>query len=392
MQYYDVIIIGGGAAGLMCGISAGNCGKSTLLLEHGSKVGAKIYISGGGRCNFTNMGTTAENYLSANPHFIKSALAQYSQWDFLDLLQRHKISWHEKKLGQLFCNQGASAIVEMLEKECASAGVIIQTDATVTGVEKTAKGFQLLANDQSLACRSLVVATGGLSIPKMGATGFAYHLARQFDVAVRETRPALVPFTFQDSDLAWMKKLTGVSVPVSAAAGGVSFTENLLFTHRGLSGPAMLQISSHWHEGMPISINLLPGLDAAVWLREQWQNRPRARLSTLLSGLLPGRFVAAVFDRFLDDCQMASLSNEALRRCAGFLNNWHLKPQGSEGYRTAEVTRGGIDCDALVSKTMEARDVPGLYFIGECVDVTGWLGGYNFQWAWSSGWVAGQYA
>ncbi len=390
MPHYDVIIIGGGAAGLMCAAVAGQKGKNVLLLERAKKIGAKILISGGGRCNFTNLGADSNNYISHNPHFAKSALSRFTQWDIMDLFARNGLSWGEKKLGQLFCDQGSAAVVKLLLDECVVFGVDLRLSQEVEEVCKSQKGFELKVNDTVISTSAIVIATGGLSIPKMGATDFAYRLAKQFGLNVIDTRPALVPFTFQNDDLAFMKNLTGVSVPVIASAGDASFHENLLFTHRGLSGPAMLQISSYWREGEKIALDLLPGVDAKKWLEEQRKIRPRALLSTIVKGRMPDRFADAIFKHHLDDVSMASLSNEHLQKTASFLNGWELKPQGTEGYRTAEVTLGGVDCNDLSSKTMETRDIPGLYFVGECVDVTGWLGGYNFQWAWASGWAAGQ--
>ena len=365
---FDVIVIGGGAAGLMCAMRAGQRGRKVLLLEHAEKVGKKILISGGGRCNFTNTGSQPEAFLSANPHFCKSALARYTQHDFIALVDKHRIAWHEKTLGQLFCDGSARQIVAMLLAECAAVGVDVRVGHRITSVEKSDR-FTVATDHGVFEASSVVLATGGLSIPKMGATSFAHDTARRFGLKITQTRPALVPLTVK------VPEISGVSLDVIARCGKTAFREAMLFTHRGLSGPAILQISSYWQPGQEISIDLLPGLDAVQFLKERRHARPKAELRTLLAEVMPQRLaeVLATGDTTT-------------------LNDWRIKPTGTEGYAKAEVTVGGIDTDGLSSKTMEARRVPGLYVIGEAVDVTGWLGGYNFQWAWSSGWAAGDAA
>jgi predicted Rossmann fold flavoprotein len=365
---FDVIVIGGGAAGLMCAMRAGQRGRKVLLLEHAEKVGKKILISGGGRCNFTNTGSQPGAFLSANPHFCKSALARYTQHDFIALVDKHRIAWHEKTLGQLFCDGSARQIVAMLLDECAAAGVEVSTGHRITSVEKSDR-FTIKTDHGDFTAASVVLATGGLSIPKMGATSFAHDTARRFGLKITQTRPALVPLTLK------VPEISGVSLDVVARCGKTAFREAMLFTHRGLSGPAILQISSYWQPGQEISINLLPDLDAVQFLKERRHARPKAELRTLLAEVMPQRLaeVLAAGDTTT-------------------LNDWRITPTGTEGYAKAEVTVGGIDTGGLSSKTMEARKVPGLYVIGEAVDVTGWLGGYNFQWAWSSGWAAGDAA
>jgi len=376
---YDVIVAGGGAAGLMCAIRAGQRGRRALVLEHADKVGRKILISGGGRCNFTNLGCHAEAFLSANPHFCKSALARYSQHDFIALVEKHRIAWHEKTLGQLFCDGSARQIVAMLLAEASAAGVEVKVAHCITGIER-ADGFVVATGHGTFAAPALVLATGGLSIPKMGATGFAYDVARRFGLAVTETRPALVPLTLDVSDLA------GVSLEVVATLGRARFREAMLFTHRGLSGPAILQISSYWRPGEAIGIDLLPDVDAGAFLKDRKRTRPRAALRSVLAELLPQRlaqYVAA-------EGTMANQRDRDLDALAARLKAWPVVPTGTEGYAKAEVTLGGVDTAELSSRTMEAKKVPGLFVVGEAVDVTGWLGGYNFQWAWSSGWSAGE--
>jgi predicted Rossmann fold flavoprotein len=365
---FDVIVIGGGAAGLMCAMRAGQRGRKVLLLEHAEKVGKKILISGGGRCNFTNTGSEPKAFLSGNPHFCKSALARYTQHDFIALVDKHRIAWHEKTLGQLFCDGSARQIVAMLLAECAAVGVDVRTGHRLTSVEKSDR-FTVATDHGAFDAASVVLATGGLSIPKMGATSFAHDTARRFGLKITQTRPALVPLTLK------VPEISGVSLDVVARCGKTMFREAMLFTHRGLSGPAILQISSYWQPGQEISIDLLPGLDAVQFLKERRHARPKAELRTLLAEVMPQRLaeVLATGDTTT-------------------LNDWRITPTGTEGYAKAEVTVGGIDTDGLSSKTMEARKVPGLYVIGEAVDVTGWLGGYNFQWAWASGFVAGEVA
>ncbi len=390
----DVVIIGAGAAGLMCAIVAGQRGKSVLVLERGERIGAKILISGGGRCNFTNTGARPENYLSSNPDFCKSALARYKPEDFIAMVERHGIAYHEKKLGQLFCDHSSRDIVEMLRKECAEAGVEIRTGTDVTAVGKTEAGFEVETPGETFTATKLVIATGGLSLPKLGATDFAYRIARQFGLNVIPGRAGLVPFTFGGSELEFCRALSGISAPcvarVEAATGksrAPEFAEHFLFTHRGLSGPAMLQTSSYWQAPAELRLNLFPGGDARAWLEE---NRTSGmRLDTLLSQKLPERFATAWTARLPQVRPVRHYAAKELDDIAHRLENWSLRPAGTEGYATAEVTVGGVDTRGLNSKTMETRAVPGLYYIGEAVDVTGWLGGYNFQWAWASGSACG---
>jgi len=393
----DVVVIGAGAAGLMCAIVAGRRGKSVVMLERGERIGAKILISGGGRCNFTNLHARPENYLSSNPDFCKSALARYQPDDFLALVERHGIAWHEKKLGQLFCDHSSREIVEMLKRECDDAGAQIKTGAEVTAVRRVeADGsFEIETPRETFSAKRLVIATGGLSLPKLGATDFAYRIARQFGLNVIPGRAGLVPFTFGGADLEFCHALSGISVPCSARVGdksskapGPEFTEHFLFTHRGLSGPAILQVSSYWQAPEELRLNLFPGGDARAWLEE---NRSSGlRLDTLLAKRLPERFATAWTASLAPLRPVRHYSSKELDDIAQRLENWTLRPAGTEGYATAEVTVGGIDTRDLHSKTMEARAVPGLHFIGEAVDVTGWLGGYNFQWAWASGHACGQ--
>ena len=367
---FDVVVIGGGAAGLMAAMRAGQRGRRVLLLDHAEKVGKKILISGGGRCNFTNTGAAPERFISANPHFCKSALARYTQHDFIALVDKHGIAWHEKTLGQLFCDGSARQIVAMLLAECAAVSVDVRVAHRVTNIERSDR-FRVTTDQGAFEATAVVLATGGLSIPKMGATGFAHDWARRFGLKMTQTRPGLVPLTLKAPELA--PELAGVSLDVVARLGKTSFREAMLFTHRGLSGPAVLQISSYWHPGEQISIDLLPGVDAAQFLKERHHARPKAERRTLLAEAMPQR--AAQFFETVKPEQ---------------LNDWRIAPTGTEDYAKAEVTVGGIDTAGLSSQTMAARAVPGLFAIGEAVDVTGWLGGYNFQWAWSSGWAAGE--
>ena len=378
---FDVVVLGGGAAGLMCAMRAGQRGRKVLLLDHAEKVGKKILISGGGRCNFTNLDARPEAFLSANPHFCKSALARYTQHDFIELVNRHRIAWHEKTLGQLFCDGSARQIVAMLLDECAAVGVDVRVAHKVTRVEKSDR-FTVATDHGDFSAASVVLATGGLSIPKMGASGFAHEVARHFKLRVTDTRPALVPLTLP------VPEISGVALDVEARCGRARFREALLFTHRGLSGPAILQVSSYWKPGQEIVVDLLPDLDAASLLKERKRTRPKAELRTILAEILPQRLAQSL----ATEGTMAGQRDRDLETLANRLKLWTFVPGGTEGYAKAEVTLGGIDTDGLSSKTMEAKKVPGLYAIGEAVDVTGWLGGYNFQWAWSSGWVAGETA
>ncbi len=384
---YQTLILGAGAAGMMC---ARYAGPGTLVIDHARNPGEKVRISGGGRCNFTNMYAEAKNFISANPHFCKSALARYSQWDFVELMGQHGISWHEKTLGQLFCDGSAKQLVAMLVEEMTRAGAELWLETSVTSVEKSEQGFCVIlergGKPQTVTCRNLVLATGGKSIPKMGATGLAYDIAQQFDLPLTETRPALVPFTFSEDRF---KPLAGIALPARLSNARTSFDEALLFTHRGLSGPAVLQLSSYWRDGEAISVNLIPELPLYDLLRDQRQAEGRRDLTTELSRLLPARLADFLSAELRLTGRLADQSDAALQTLCQQLSNWHLTPSGTEGFRTAEVTLGGIDTAALSSKTMEANSMPGLYAIGESVDVTGWLGGFNFQWAWSSGFAAG---
>ncbi|PSQ90431.1 MAG: aminoacetone oxidase family FAD-binding enzyme [Proteobacteria bacterium SW_6_67_9] len=364
MRDYDVVIVGGGAAGLLCAIEAGRRGRRVLVIERAERCGKKILMSGGGRCNFTNLFVEPEAFRSRNPHFAKSALARYTQWDFIALVEAHGIAYHEKERGQLFCDGSAKQIVAMLLDECARAGVRVEVAAQVDHVTRVEGGFALETSLGPIGCQSLIVASGGLSIPKMGATGFGYALAHQFGHAVVETGPALVPFTLGADELAHYRDLKGVSASVTAVSQGPSFAAGLVFTHRGVSGPAMLQISSYWSPGAAIHIDWLEGTDAADWLRQRKRERPDAELHNVVAERLP--------------------------KLGERLNAWPFVPDGTEGYRTAEVTSGGVSTDELSSRTMASKRIDGLYFIGEVVDVTGHLGGYNFQWAWASGYAAGQ--
>lgn len=385
---YDVIILGAGAAGMMCAIEAGKRGRRVLLLDHAEAPGEKIRISGGGRCNFTNLHTRPENFISANPHFCKSALKRYTQHDFIKMVEKHRISWHEKTLGQLFCDESSRQIVDMLLDEMESVGVTLMLETRINAVES---GYLVKTNRGDFSSPSLVIATGGLSIPKMGATGFGYDVARQFGHSIIDTRAALVPLVFDQGLLALTKPLSGVSVdPGVVSCGKTTFREAFLFTHRGLSGPSILQISSYWHAGDDIVVNLLPDIDVFEELKKKRAGN-KTYLRNVLSLFLPSRLADMIAEISGVDMPMADLSDQKLRSVADLIHRWTITPTGSEGYRTAEVTAGGVNTDELSSKTMESLKAPGLYFIGEVVDVTGWLGGYNFQWAWSSGWCAGQF-
>lgn len=395
MNNYDVIVIGGGAAGLFCALTAGQRGRSVLVLDSSNKVGKKILMSGGGGCNFTNLDITPENYLSYNPHFCISALNRYNQWQFIDLVEHHQIPYHEKSHGELFCDNSSKDILKMLLDECAAAQVVIRTKAIVSQIEPIEEGgFNLSVAGQKIRCQSLVVASGGLSIPTLGASGFGYDIAEQFGLNVLPRSAGLVPFTFSD----WVKDISetnsGLSLDVEMSVNGMSFRENLLFTHRGISGPAALQLSSYWKPGQFISINLLPDQDAQALLLGYKQSHPKSLLRNLIGPLLSKGFTQSLQARYWPqyaETPAAEIPNTVLVSLAGHLSNWQLKPSGTEGYRTAEVTLCGVDTDHISSKTMECKSQSGLYFVGEVLDVTGHLGGYNFQWAWASGYAAGCY-
>lgn len=395
MNNYDVIVIGGGAAGLFCALTAGQRGRSVLVLDSSNKVGKKILMSGGGGCNFTNLDITPKNYLSNNPHFCISALNRYNQWQFIDLVEHHQIPYHEKSHGELFCDNSSQDILKMLLDECAAAQVVIQTKAIVSQIEPIEEGgFNLSVAGQKICCQSLVVASGGLSIPTLGASGFGYDIAEQFGLNVLPRSAGLVPFTFSD----WVKDISetnsGLSLDVEMSVNGMSFRENLLFTHRGISGPAALQLSSYWKPGQFISINLLPDQDAQALLLGYKQSHPKSLLRNLIGPLLSKGFTQSLQARYWPqyaETPAAEIPNTVLVSLAGHLANWQLKPSGTEGYRTAEVTLCGVDTDHISSKTMECKSQSGLYFVGEVLDVTGHLGGYNFQWAWASGYAAGYY-
>jgi predicted Rossmann fold flavoprotein len=387
---YDVIIVGAGAAGLMCAIEAGKRGRKVWLIDHSSKIAEKIRIAGGGYCNFTNLHANPRNFLSENEHFCKSALTQYTQQDFIAMVERHGIAFHEKKLGQLFCDESAQQIIDMLLEECRNAGVHLQNETTIEKIDPLEGGYQVHTNRGVQICESLVIATGGLSIPKIGATKFGYEVARQFGLNVIETRAGLVPLTFQAALLEQCKALSGLSVEATVSCGKVSFSEGLLFTHRGLSGPSILQISSYWREGQEIIVNLTPSIDAISFLKDRKKTQPKQEIQTALSELVPKRLALSMCERANLSGRMADIPDAQLQQLALSINEWRIKPSGTEGYRTAEVTLGGVDTNMLSSKTMEAKKQPGLFFAGEVIDVTGHLGGYNFQWAWSSGYVAGQ--
>jgi hypothetical protein len=392
MQQWDVIVIGAGAAGLFCAIEAGKRGRRVLVLDNGKKIGRKILMSGGGRCNFTNIYASHQNYLSQNPHFCKSALSRYTQWDFISLVQQYQIPYHEKTLGQLFCDDSAKDIVELLSSECRKAGVQIALQQQISAVSFVDGQYQVVTPELTRTCQSLVVACGGLSLPNLGATAFGYQLAEQFGLNVLPVRAALVPLTWQPADKAVFEEISGVALPVTAEANDVVFPEDMLFTHRGLSGPAILQISSFWQPGDDLLINLLPQLDVSEFLREQQQKHPEQELKTALGKVLPKRLVEKLIEiKVINNQPLKALQHKTIANISQALQHYVFKPNGTEGYRTAEVTLGGVDTNDLSSKTMEAKKQPGLYFVGEVMDVTGWLGGYNFQWAWSSGWVAGQY-
>lgn len=410
-RHIDTLIIGAGAAGLQAGAFAAAQGGSVLVIDHAKNPGEKIRISGGGRCNFTNLYTEPDAFLSQNPHFAKSALKRYTQWDFIDLVSRHGVPYHEKTLGQLFCDTSARDIITLLLDELAKVGAQLWLSTQLLTVSRTDTGFDVRLEregaEQRLTARHLVVACGGKSIPKMGATSLGYQLAEQFGLAVTETRPALVPLTFSDTLLDWCKALAGIAVPARAACnstgGRAQFDEAMLFTHRGLSGPAVLQISSYWRDGEVVSLDLAPGIDVERQLRDRRSTAGRQSLAAVLSETLPNRLGQAVIEAVLDppspdasadqqqrtQVRIGDQTDQAIHAIAQRIGDWQVRPTGTEGYRTAEVTLGGVNTEGLSSQDMQAREVPGLYFIGEVVDVTGWLGGYNFQWAWSSGWAAG---
>jgi len=393
LQQYDVVVVGAGAAGMMCAAQAGRRGRSVLILDHASAPGEKIRISGGGRCNFTNLHTSPQAFLSQNPRFCISALKRYTAKDFIAAVDARGIAWHEKTLGQLFCDSSAKQIIEMLTDDMSQAGVELRLETGIDRVERVGEGYEVaLTTGSRVACASLVVATGGKSIPKMGATGWAYEIARQFGLRLTETRPALVPLTFEVGALERIKPLAGVSVDAVVSCGKTKFTEAMLFTHRGLSGPAILQISSYWREGQPITVSMAPGADIFDILKSAKLVSPRQSAHNALTGVLPIGLARLLCEEAGARGNLADTPDKVLRAIDTAVNQWTMKPVGSEGYRTAEVTLGGVDTRDLNSTTMQAESVPGLYFIGEAVDVTGWLGGYNFQWAWSSGWAAGQVA
>ncbi|OWW05397.1 hypothetical protein ATY81_05520 [Rhizobium sp. R72] len=386
----DVIVIGAGAAGMMCAIRAAQRGRSVIVLDHAKSPGEKIRISGGGRCNFTNINASPKSFLSANPHFCKSALARFTPSDFIAMVDRHRIAWHEKTLGQLFCDDSAKDIIRMLLDEMQTAGAALHLRTEIADVEKNGDGFRISTSEGAYACSSLVIATGGKSIPKMGATGFAYRIAEQFSLSMVETRPGLVPLTLDPATLESLSELSGISAAAEIRHGKTAFREALLFTHRGLSGPAILQISSYWREGDDITVDIEPDVDLLDHLKAARKANGRQSAQTALADILPKRLAQYLTEREGIAGHMADLSDKILVRLVEAVQSWKIRPSGSEGYRTAEVTLGGIDTAALDSRTMAAKQVPGLYFIGECVDVTGWLGGYNFQWAWASGFVAGE--
>ena len=388
----DVLIIGGGAAWLMCALTAGQRGRRVVIVEHAERCGKKILMSGGGRCNFTNTGTTPAQFLSANPHFCKSALARYTPADFIEMVERHGIAYHEKELGQLFCDESSRQIVRMLLDECEWAGVRIETGCSIESVEHTDAGFDIRTTRGAFSAASLVIASGGLSIPRMGATGFGYQLAAQFGHDVLPTRAGLVPLTLSGTHLERLADLSGLSMPIEARIGKTAFRNAMLITHRGLSGPAILQISSYWREGDPLAIHLLPDHDIPDLLASWACERRDTQLQTLLAEVLPKRFAQRLCEYWLPNRPMRQFNARELKQIGEVLTQWPITASGTEGYRTAEVTLGGVDTDGLSSATMMSKSVPGLFFIGEVVDVTGWLGGYNFQWAWASGRAAGMAA
>jgi predicted Rossmann fold flavoprotein len=387
-----VIVLGAGAAGMMCAIRAGRRGRSVLVLDHAAAPGEKIRISGGGRCNFTNIHAGPKNFLSANPHFAKSALARFTPQDFIAMVERHGVAWHEKTLGQLFCDNSAKDIIRMLTDEMRDAGAQLRLRTEIRDIDQTAGGYRLSTSEGAFEASSLVVATGGKSIPKMGATGFAYRIAEQFGLPLVETRPGLVPLTLDPQLLQRLAPLSGIAAAAEIRHDKTAFREALLFTHRGLSGPAILQISSYWREGEEIMVVIEPDIDVFALLKKAKQGNGRQSAQTVLAEILPKRLAQYVVESEGISGNMADQSDKRLQQLAAAIQSWSLKPSGSEGYRTAEVTLGGIDTACLDSRTMQVKTIPDLFFIGECVDVTGWLGGYNFQWAWASGHVAGEAA
>ena len=391
-EKYDVIIVGAGAAGMMSAIEAGKRGRKVLLVDHAKKIGEKIRISGGGRCNFTNIHTHPSKFISNNPKFIISALKQYTQNDFINLIRKHNIKFHEKKLGQLFCDESAQQIIDMLLLECKEANVVLKKGIKIIDIDKEDDEYFITVGSDKYLCKSLIIATGGLSIPKIGATKFGYDIAKKFNLKVIETLPALVPLTFSEKILAMCQELTGLSVEAIVSFKKTFFEEGMLFTHRGLSGPSILQISSYWKLGDDIKVNLSPKLDVDKFLNDRKISNPKQDISVIVSEILPKRLAHIICHENKVNGNICELSNKVLNQLSNSINSWAINPTGSEGYRTAEVTLGGIDTEEISSKTMMSKKHPGLFFIGEVVDVTGHLGGYNFQWAWSSGYVAGKYA
>lgn len=391
MKKIDVLIVGAGAAGLMCAIEAGNRGRLVVVLDKANKPGKKILMSGGGRCNFTNYFISPNAYISHNPHFCKSALSRYTQWDFIELVKKHHIPFHEKTLGQLFCDQKSKDILNMLLFECEKAKAAIHLNTEIIHVERlNDRHFKVATNQGCYECESLVIASGGLSIPTLGASAFGYQIAKQFNIKVWPTRAGLVPFTLQEKQKEKISVLSGIALDALVSNADIQFRENMLFTHRGLSGPAILQISSYWKLGETVNINLLPNSKLIEILKSNKTIQAKKKLKSILIEYFPRRVIDVFLDEKIIEMSIGSISHQKLEEIALLFNEWEVKPNGTEGYRTAEVTLGGVDCDAISSKTMEAISVPGLYFIGEVLDVTGWLGGYNFQWAWSSGFAAGQ--
>lgn len=392
MKKIDVIIIGASASGLMCAIEAAKRGRDVVVLDHANKAGKKILMSGGGRCNFTNYDISTENYISHNPHFVKSALSRFTQWDFIAMVEAYKIPYHERDHGQLFCDNSSKDILNLLLNECKKVNVSIQLKTDILNIDKQSDQYFIIkSNSGDFHCQSLVIASGGLSIPKMGATPFGYKVAEQFNIKVWPTSAGLVPFTLHNHDKETLSDLSGIAINSVVRTKKINFRENILFTHRGLSGPAILQVSSYWDAGETIEINLLPDIDLLETLSEAFEKQPQIKLKTLLYKLLPKRLINVFIKADLLDKTLQEISHKQFQHVASALQNWSIQPNGTEGYRTAEVTIGGVDCDALSSKTFESKTVSGLYFIGEVMDISGWLGGYNFQWSWSSGWCAGQY-